>query len=96
LAVKLHRCPMTWLKIEGHPCWRVQQALDETGIEYEVIKGSMSRRKRDRVRELTGQDRFPVIEFENGTAYREDSRQMAERIRSGNLHPAAGTAEIPT
>jgi glutathione S-transferase len=90
MTVKLHRCPMTWLKIEGHPCWRVQKELDEAGIDYEVVKGSMRRGKRDRVRDLTGQDRLPVIEFEDGTAYREDSKQMAERIRSGNLRPADG------
>jgi hypothetical protein len=90
MAVKLHRCPLLWLKIEGHPCWRVQKALDETGIGYEVVTGPMRRGKRDRLRELTGQDRFPAIEFADGTAYREESKQMAERIRSGNLRPAGG------
>ena len=38
MPVKLHRCPTMWLKIEGHPCWRVQKALDEAGVEYEVVK----------------------------------------------------------
>ena len=38
MALKLHHCPVTFLKIGVHPCWRVQKALDEAGIEYEVVK----------------------------------------------------------
>ena len=85
MAVKLHRCSNTWVKIEGHPCWKVQKALDEAGVEYEVVKGPLRRGKRERVKELTGQDKYPVIEFEDGSVYREESKDMAERIRSGNL-----------
>jgi glutaredoxin len=87
MAVKLHRCPNMWVKIEGHPCWRVQKALDEEGVDYEVVKGPLRRGKRERVIELTGQNQYPVIEFEDGSAYREQSKDMAERIRSGNLRP---------
>jgi glutathione S-transferase len=85
MAVKLHRCSNTWVKVSGHPCWRVQKALDEAGVEYEVVKGPFSRRKRERVVELTGQSKYPVIEFEDGSAYRAESKEMAERIRSGQL-----------
>ena len=46
MAVQLHRCPVMWLKIEGHPCWRVQKALDEAGIEYEVVKQPLRRGRR--------------------------------------------------
>jgi glutathione S-transferase len=88
MAVKLHRCPTMWLKISGHPCWRVQKALDEAGVEYEVVKGPHSRGKRARVIELTGQNKYPVIEFEDGTWYREDSKEMAERIRTRQLRQA--------
>jgi hypothetical protein len=38
VAVKLHRCPHFWLKLAGHPCWRVQKALEEAAIEYELAK----------------------------------------------------------
>jgi glutathione S-transferase len=85
MAVKLHRCSLTWLKAPGHACWRVQQALDEQGIEYEVVKVPMRRGKREQVAALTGQRIVPVIEFADGTAYREESKLMAERIRSGKL-----------
>ena len=88
MAVKLHRCSMMWLKLPGHPCWRVQKALDDAGVEYELVKGPFSRTKRTRVAELTGQDRYPVIEREDGTGYRADSKQMAEKIRSGQLSSA--------
>ena len=38
MAVKLHRCGTMWVKVDAHPCWRVQKALDEAGIPYEVVK----------------------------------------------------------
>ena len=74
-----------WVKINAHPCWKVQKALDEQGIEYEVIKGPLRSGKRDALDQLSGQRKYPVIEFEDGRVYREESAQMAERIRAGEL-----------
>ncbi len=37
MAVKLHRCKNLWVK-GPHPCWKVQKALDQAGIQYEVVK----------------------------------------------------------
>ena len=85
MAIKLHRCPNEWVKLSGHPCWNVQKALDEQGIDYEVVKGPLRRGKRDEIERLSGQRQYPVIEFEDGSAYREDSKAMAERIREGRL-----------
>jgi glutaredoxin len=86
MAVKLHRCSLTWLKGDWHPCERVQKALDETGIEYEVVKApTLPRGRRKEVKRLSGQVALPVIEFEDGTAYREESADMAARIREGKL-----------
>jgi hypothetical protein len=85
MAVKLHRCSTMWLKVSVHPCWRVQKALDDASVDYEVVKGPQSRGKRDRVVELTGQNKYPVIEFEDGSAYRAESKEMANRIRAGQL-----------
>ena len=31
MAITLHRCSNEWVKLSGHPCWRVQKALDEAG-----------------------------------------------------------------
>jgi glutathione S-transferase len=80
-----------WMKIGAHPCWRVQKALDEAGIEYEVVKGPISRSKRDQIAALSGQTLYPVIELEDGRVYREQSQKMAERIRAGKLFEAPTT-----
>ena len=90
MAVKLHRCPSMWVKIGAHPCWKVQKALDEAGVEYEVVKGPLRRGKRDDLEKLSGQRHYPVIEFEDGTIYRADSKDMAERIANGKLLEGSG------
>ena len=92
MAVKLHRCRHLWVKLGGHPCWRVQKALDEQGIEYEIAKGPVPRGKRDDLERLSGQRKYPVIEFEDGRAYRAESNEMADRIRSGRLFEENGTS----
>jgi glutathione S-transferase len=85
MTVKLHRCSLMFVKIDAHPCWKVQKALDEQGIEYEVVKGPLRPGKRDELEQLSGQNKYPVIEFEDGKVYREESKAMAERIRAGQL-----------
>jgi glutathione S-transferase len=85
MAIKLHRCRNEWVKFGAHPCWKVQKALDEAGVEYEVVPGPVRRGKRDDLERLSGQRIYPVIEFEDGTVYRAESSEMAERIRSGQL-----------
>ena len=85
VAIKLHRCPNMWVKIGAHPCWKVQKALDEQGIPYEVVKGPLRRCERDALEKLSGQRKYPVIELDDGTVYREESKDMAARIRRGEL-----------
>ncbi|HMI81522.1 MAG TPA: glutathione S-transferase N-terminal domain-containing protein [Solirubrobacterales bacterium] len=85
MAVKLHRCSAMFVKIDGHPCWKVQKALDEQGIEYEVVKGPLRPGKRDELERISGQRKYPTIEFEDGSVYRDESQAMAERIRAGEL-----------
>jgi glutathione S-transferase len=67
MAVKLHRCPNVWVKLGGHPCWRVQRELDAAGVDYEVVAGPLRRKKRDDLERLSGQRQYPVIEFEDGS-----------------------------
>lgn len=90
MAVKLHRCSTMWVKIDAHPCWKVQKALDEQGVEYEVVKGPLRTGKRDELEQLSGQRKYPAIEFEDGSTYRDESKDMAQRIRDGKLFEAAG------
>jgi glutathione S-transferase len=85
MAIKLHRCPNEWVKLGGHPCWKVQKALDEQGVDYEVVKGPLRPSKRDDLERLSGQRKYPVIEYEDGRVYRDESSAMAERIRAGEL-----------
>ena len=85
MAVKLHRCSNLWVKLDGHPCWRVQKALDEQGIEYTLVTGPFLAKNRNELEKLSGQRKYPVIEFEDGSIYRTQSKEMAERIRSGQL-----------
>ena len=90
MAVKLHRCPNVWVKVQGHPCWKVQSALDAQGIEYEIVKGPVRRARRDELERLSGQRLYPVIEFEDGSLYRQESKAMAETIRTGKLSEKRG------
>ena len=92
MAVTLHRCSNVWVKMKAHPCWNVQSALDEQGIEYEVVKGPLRRGKRDAVAGLSGQRLYPVIQFEDGSFYREESKDIAATIRAGKLDEKRGGA----
>jgi hypothetical protein len=97
MAVKLHRCDGQWSKFGGHPCWRVEKALIEQGIEYETVPGPglLHRKRRTRLRELTGGNLYPAIEFEDGRVYREESKHMAARIRAGKLFEAPARPPAP-
>ena len=85
MAVRLHRCSWEWVKIGGHPCWRVEKALMDTGIAFELVPGPHSRGKRDVIAAGTGQTKYPAIEFEDGSWYREESKDMERTIREGHL-----------
>lgn len=82
--VKLHTCNLMW--IHGpHPCHKVRRALDDASVPYEIVQHSKRRSTRDDIRALTGQDAVPVIEFADGRAYREESKDMVARIAAGTL-----------
>ena len=86
MAVKLHRCKNLWVK-GPHPCWTVQKALDDAGIEYEIVEEKWFGDRAPTV-QTTGQKKSPWIEFEDGSVYREESKDMAARIHSGQLMQA--------
>jgi hypothetical protein len=106
MALKLHRCSAQWVKIGGHPCWRVERELIAQGIDYERVPGPAlpwQRKQRARLHELTGDYLYPAIEFEDGRVYREQSSAMAARIKEGRLFEAdvaapseARTKEMPS
>ena len=82
-VVKLHRCRFEWLK--SGPCWKVEKALKDMGIDYELAPGPSRPSKRDEMIEHTGQKLYPAIEFEDGTWYREESKDVEKTIRDGKL-----------
>jgi glutaredoxin len=85
MSVKLHRCSLLWIK-GPHPCWQVQKALDEAGVDYEVVKHPpFPRGRRKDYIALTGQSTLPAIELDDGRVVREDHRELATRIRDGRL-----------
>jgi glutaredoxin len=87
--VTLHCCKFMWIK-PGHPCAKVRSALDEAGVPYTMVQHSKIRSRRDLLREKTGQSVLPAIGFADGTSYREESKDMAARIKAGKLfEPAA-------
>ena len=95
MAVKLHRCSATWVKLGGHPCWRAQKALDEAGVDYELVLHSGLRFRRPEVVAQTGQRKVPYIEFDDGTTLLE-STEIASRAKNGTLvPPPAPPAEAP-
>ena len=94
MAVKLHRCRFTNRlinKLPPHSCGRVEKALEAQGIEYErVIVETRPQSARTRVFEASGQYVVPMIEFEDGSGYRAESREMAAEIRAGRLFDHQG------
>jgi glutathione S-transferase len=85
VAVKLHRCGTRWIK-GPHPCWQLEHALQEAGVDYEVVvEPWFPRGRRAELIEHTGQKLLPAIELEDGTWWRAESKEMIEAIRAGKL-----------
>jgi glutathione S-transferase len=86
VAVKLHRCSNTWVKINAHPCWKVHKALDENGVDYEIVKHpAFPRGRRTELQKATGQNLLPVIELEDGRMIREESKDLVAKIEAGEF-----------
>ena len=94
MTVRLPCCSNVWVKISSHPCWKVQKALDEAGIGYEIVKGPLRPAKRDDVERLSGQRKYPVIEFEDGQSLTARSRGAwrRRRRRAAGVEAGAGGA----
>jgi len=86
MSVKLHRCSFMFLKMDGHSCWKVQKALDEAGVDYEVVQEpGFPRGRRKEVIEKTEQPLLPVIETSDGQWIHAESKDLAERVRAGEF-----------
>ena len=96
MAVKLLRCSGQWVKIKAHPCWKVEKALQDMGIEYERVNLPSGKGNRGDLEAITGQKKYPAIQFEDGSTYREESKDMERTIRDGKLMEKARGATAQT
>jgi hypothetical protein len=86
MAVRLHRCSNDWVRCEGHPCWRVQQALEDAGVPYEVVSHpAFPRTDRTEYTALTGERTLPAIELPDGTIVHRESRELVRMIADGEI-----------
>jgi Glutathione S-transferase, N-terminal domain len=94
MAVKLLRCSGQWVKIKAHPCWKVEKALQDMGIDYERVNLPSGKGNRSDIEAITGQKKYPAIQFEDGSVYREESKDMERTIRDGKLMEKATGATV--
>jgi glutathione S-transferase len=89
--MKLYRCKTPTNRL--CPCGKVARELDAAGIEYETVRVPISHKpeKRERIVELTGQPRVPVVEDDQGKAMH-DSKRIVEAIKGGEIKAGAGPA----
>ena len=85
--IKLHRCSYTFLHFNADACWRLQKALDEQGVEYELVTHGYGKSEKSRadVVELSGQKYLPLLELEDGTVIREETDDMVAKVKAGQL-----------
>ncbi len=95
--IKLHRCSYTFLHVNADACWRLQKALDEQGVDYEVVKHGYGKSEKSRadVVARSGQKLLPMLELADGTIVREETDAMVAKVASREL-PGVGAAAGPT
>ena len=74
---------------------RFDLGLDEAGIEYKLDTLPALPWNRDETVRRTHQKKYPWIEFEDGSIYREESKDMAQRITDGKLSEAPRLQAAP-
>lgn len=84
-TVKLHRCSYTFLHVKADACWKVEKALRDEGVDYEVVKHGFGKGRRPAVEQLSGQSKLPVLELPGGEVYRAESDDMEARVRAGGI-----------
>jgi hypothetical protein len=68
------------------------EGAKRAGNPDELIKGPLRRGQHDDLEQLRGQRKYAVIEFEDGTIYREKSAAMGARLKDGLLFKDRETA----
>ncbi len=79
-------------EVEVRPVLARAEGVERAGDRLRGREGPARPGKRADLQRLSGQKLYPVIEFENGSIYREESRDMAATIRAGKLDEKRGAA----
>ena len=79
MSVTLHRCPAPTNRLCA--CGRVARELSKAGQEVVEVREPWRRRRRDAIRELTGQDHVPVVVLDDDQPPICDSRRIVEHLR---------------
>ena len=59
MAVKLLRCSGQWVKLKSHPCWKVEKALQDMGIDYERVNLPVESQQARRHHRRHGAEKVP-------------------------------------
>ena len=89
MAVKLHRCGgmpgSRWTATPAGGSRRRWATRPGWSTSWSSTPPSRARQAQGVHLQLTGQDRLPAIELEDGTVIREESAALVARIREGRL-----------
>lgn len=73
-APTLYTCEIDRGSAKVHPCRKAHEALDEAGIEHDTVIsdrnrpfGIGSKGTRPEIKELSGQEKLPVLQLPDGT-----------------------------
>lgn len=78
MTVTLYRCPNPTDYL--CPCGAAARALAKHEVEVEEVRVERKRAERPEIEALSGQQRVPLVVFEDGEAIC-DSRRIAEHLR---------------
>jgi hypothetical protein len=90
MAVRLHRCSNEG-QASGHPCWKVQKALDDAGVDYQVARPPSSAT----TRRMTGQRKYPAIEARGRPGVPRGLEGMAATIAAGRFDEKRSRLRTP-
>ena len=92
----LHVCHLNRGGPRFHPCRKLQERMDELGHSYEVNvfdknhpMGWFTKGRRPELKRMTGQEKLPVLELDDGTMIA-DSKRILAWVRENA--PAAAVA----
>ena len=95
MAIKLHRCSNMWVKVGRASVLARAEGAGRLRYRVRGREGAVPEEQPRPARAVQRQRQYPVIEFEDGSVYREHSKDMAATIAAGALDtkrgPGSGT-----